>query len=262
MNLFRFSKPLMIVVAISSLVACAENPMNSTAKASASDEKIAALQSDMKTLNANVADMKKTVDAMYKLITAKIQQNAPKPPVTSLELGTDPTLGDHSAKVAIVEYSDYQCPFCGAFEKRTMPLLKKQYIDTGKVQFIYRDFPLEFHPHAAGAAIAANCAGEQHAYWRMHDKLFANQTQLGTKLYTDMAKQLHLDAKQFDTCLKDEKSKQQLSEATKQGEGVGVEGTPAFFVGRIEGDKLVEVKSLVGAQPAGVFTKLIDSYLN
>ena len=120
MNLFRFSKPLMIAVAISSLVACAESPMNSTAQASASDEKIAALQSDMKTLNANVADMKKTVDAMYKLITAKIQQNAPKPPVTSLELGTYPTLGDHSAKVAIVEYSDYQCPFCGAFEKRTI----------------------------------------------------------------------------------------------------------------------------------------------
>jgi protein-disulfide isomerase len=263
MNFPRLSKLLLVAVVMSTLVsACTISPMHSNSQAASSEAKIAALQSDVQALTSNVADMKKSLDTLYKLISSKIEENSPKPAVTAIQLGDDPVLGDRAAKVAVVEFSDYQCPFCGAFQVQTMPGLKKQYIDTGKVQFIYRDFPLDFHPHAESAAIAAHCAGEQNAYWQMHDQLFANQRQLGTKLYTDLAAQLHLDTKRFGACLKEAKFKGRLSDEVKYGLKIGIEGTPAFFIGRIEGDKLVDVKSIVGAQPANVFANLIDSYLD
>lgn len=263
MNYSRLSKLLLSATVMLTLVsACSTDPSHSDAQATSADAKIAALQSDVQTLNGNVTDMKKSVDALYKLITDKIKEKEPKPPVTSLQLGSDPVLGDRAAKVAVVEFSDYQCPFCGAFQAQTMASLKKQYIDTGKVKFIYRDFPLDFHPHAQSAAIAARCAGEQNAYWKMHDQLFANQRQLGRKLYSELAAKLHLDAQKFATCLQDKKIKERLSDEIKYGLKIGIEGTPAFFVGRIEGDKLVDVKSIVGAQPEKVFTNTIDSYLD
>jgi protein-disulfide isomerase len=263
MNFPRLSKLLLVTVVMSTLVsACSTNPLNTDAHSASSDAKIAALQSDVQTLSSNVADMKKSLDTLYKLISSKIEENAPKPAVTAIQLGDDPVLGDRTAKVAVVEFSDYQCPFCGAFQVQTMPGLKKQYIDSGKVQFIYRDFPLDFHPHAESAAIAAHCAGEQDAYWQMHDKLFANQRQLGNKLYSDLASQLNLDTKKFSACLKDAKFKGRLSDEVKYGLKIGIEGTPAFFIGRVEGDKLLDVKSIVGAQPANVFANLIDSYLD
>lgn len=263
MNLSRIIKPLMVVVLLSTLVsACTTSPLHSDSRSASSDAKIAALQSDMKTLSADVADMKKTLDTLYKLVSSRIAEETPKPAVSAIQLGADPVLGDRAAKVAIVEFSDYQCPFCREFQTQTMPGLKAQYIDTGKVQFIYRDFPLNFHPQAESAAVAARCAGEQNAYWQMHDRLFANQKQLGPKLYTELAAQLHLDAKQFDTCLNDAKFKGQFSGEINYGQQIGIDGTPAFFIGRIEGDKLVDFKSIIGAQPADVFTKIIDSYLN
>lgn len=260
----HFRQTLIVVVVLTSILvaACSTSPTRSGNQSSSTGEEIAALQSDMRDLSADVKEMKKTLDTLYKLVADRIAEDAPKPPVTAIQLGADPALGDRNAKVAVVEFSDYQCPYCRAFQQQTMPGLKAQYIDTGKVQFIYRDFPLDFHPQARSAAIAAHCAGEQQAYWEMHDGLFANQKQLGTKLYTDLAAQLHLDAKRFKACLNDGKFKERLSDETKYGLQIGIEGTPAFFVGRIEGDKLVDIKSLVGAQPTDAFAKIIDSYLN
>src|SRR5690606_19222030 len=95
----------------------------------------------------------------------------------------DPTLGSQQAKVAIVEFTDYQCPYCAQYHSETFENLKKEYIDTGKVQYVLRDFPLDFHAYAKGAAIAANCAGEQDAYWQMNHQLFSNQSELGDGLY-------------------------------------------------------------------------------
>lgn len=262
MNLSRIIMPPIVVALLSTLVsACGTSPLRSSTQSASPNAELATLQSDMKTLSADVADMKKTLDTLYKLISSRIEEETPKPAVSAIRLGTDPVLGDRAAKVAIVEFSDYQCPFCRAFQEQTMPGLKAQYIDAGKVQFIYRDFPLNFHPHAESAAIAARCAGEQNAYWEMHDQLFANQKQLGAKLYTELAEQLHLDAKQFDSCLNDAKFKGQLSGEINYGQQIGIDGTPAFFVGRIEGGELVDFKSIIGAQPADVFTKIIDSYL-
>jgi len=226
-----------------------------------SNKDMAALQADIKAMQADITEIKGTLNTFYKLVSTKMQEEQPKPAVTELRLDSGHILGKHDAKVAIVEFSDYQCPFCRAFHAKTMPALKSQYIDTGKVQFIYRDFPFDFHPQSVSAAVAARCAGDQNAYWEMHDALFEKQDKLGAPLYKELAQQLHIDANKFDACINDASSKTQLSGDMTYGQQVGVDGTPTFFVGRIEGDKLVGVKSIVGAQPPEVFAQLIDTYL-
>lgn len=92
-----------------------------------------------------------------------------------VSMDDDPVLGNANAPITIIEFSDYECPFCKRFYDQTFGQIKKDYIDTGKVKFIYRDYPLSFHPGAEPAAQAANCAGEQGKYWEMHDKIFQAQ---------------------------------------------------------------------------------------
>ncbi|WP_428636665.1 thioredoxin domain-containing protein [Shewanella sp.] len=120
------------------------------------------------------------------------------------EQGKLPSLGAATAQVAIVEFSDYQCPYCKRYIDNTFAKIKANYIDKGKLKYITRDFPLGFHPKAKGAAIAANCAQQQKAYWPMREALFQNMRQLGDKLYQDTAMQLSLDMTKFATCLEDQ----------------------------------------------------------
>src|SRR3989344_3259689 len=119
----------------------------------------------------------------------------------------DPVLGNKNAEVAVIEFSDYQCPFCRSFWKDTLHLLKSEYIDTGKIKLIFRDYPLAFHAMAKSAATAANCAGKQGKYWEMHDKIFAEQEKLGQgTIQFDLddlkkwATDLNLKKNQFDQC--------------------------------------------------------------
>ncbi len=100
-----------------------------------------------------------------------------------VEIGKSPVLGDKNAKVTIIEFSDYECPFCGRHYQQTYPQIKKNYIDTGKVKMSFKDFPLSFHQSAQKAAEAARCAGDQGKYWEMHDKLYSNQESLGVDNY-------------------------------------------------------------------------------
>ncbi len=221
-------------------------------------KKITEMSGQITALSADIRTVKEILSALQK----GAQGTPPPPPVTQVDLDdTDPVRGDTNAKVVIVEFSDYECPFCGRFHAQTLPALKKDYIDTGKVQYIFRDFPLEFHPNAMSASIAANCAGEQGAYWGMHDSLFVNQKRLGKVLYEELAKTLKINAGSFDSCLKDEKQAKEVTNDFVYGQSVGIEGTPTFFVGRVDGKKLVDVIQIVGAQPPAVFSQAIESLL-
>ena len=221
-------------------------------------KKLTEMSDQIAALSADVGAIKTILSALQ-----KGTQGAPSPPpVTQVEIDDDPVRGNVNAKVAIVEFSDYECPFCGRFHAQTLPSLKKDYIDTGKVQYIFRDFPLEFHPNAISASMAANCAGEQGAYWGMHDSLFVNQKRLGKALYDELAKTLKINTVSFDACLKDEKQAKEVTSDFVYGQSVGIEGTPTFFVGRIDGKKLVDAIQIVGAQPPAVFSRAIESLLN
>src|SRR3989344_1230452 len=165
----------------------------------------------------------------------------------------DAFIGEENAPVTIVEFSDYQCPFCERFYLQTLDQLKKEYIDTGKVKLVYRDFPLDFHPNAQKAAEAAECAGEQNKYFQMHDKLFENQVALDTDDLKKYAKDIGLNTAQFNTCLDTGKMASEVESDYQEGVNYGVSGTPAFFIN----GKLIE-----GAQPFSVFKQAIDAELN
>ncbi|MEW6748294.1 MAG: DsbA family protein [Candidatus Micrarchaeota archaeon] len=159
--------------------------------------------------------------------------------------GTDPfaalmdddhVKGDMNAPVTMVEFSDFECPFCGRYYEDTYKRINEEYIATGKVRYAFRDYPLGFHPYAQNAAEAAQCAGDQGRYWEMHDKLFENQDALSVSDLRRYSAELGLDTSMFDQCLDSGKYSQEVQADKRAGDAAGVSGTPTFF---INGKKLV-----------------------
>ena len=172
-----------------------------------------------------------------------------------------PALGAQSAKVGIVEFSDFECPFCRKFHDTTFEDIKKNYIDAGKVVFVARNAPMDIHPAAEPAAIAAQCAAEQNAFFKMQVELFKNQEHLSRPIYTQLAGDIKLDVDRFNKCLDTLPAKQYVRDDLAFATKLGVQGTPTFFVGRVEGNGLVDAVAMVGAHPYSLFTQVIDSFL-
>jgi len=169
----------------------------------------------------------------------------------NVETDGDPQIGPNNAKVTIVEFSDFQCPYCQRFRDDTFDALFEKYGDD--IRFVYRDFPLSsLHPQAQKAAEAAECANDQGKFWEMHDLLYENQALLAEDLYLDLAEELKLDTEQFADCLDSDKYADEVTADQQDGASYGVSGTPTFF---INGWKLV------GAQPLTAFEALIDQEL-
>lgn len=171
----------------------------------------------------------------------------------------DHVLGNQKAKVTIVEFSDFQCPFCRNFWKETLPEIKKNFIDTGKVKFVYKHFPLSFHSGAKPAAEGAECANEQGKFWEMHDKIFQEQSKKGegtieftTQDVAKWAATIGLDVQQFNQCVSSDKYLKLIDDDTAYGITLGVSGTPTTFVNG---------KRIVGAQPYDSFRTIIEGLL-
>lgn len=179
--------------------------------------------------------------------------------VVNVSADDDAVLGDPNAPVTLIEFSDFQCPFCRKFYKETLPQIKKEYIDTGKARLVYRDFPLSFHPGAMPAAEGTECAREQGKFWEMHDVIFDEQEKQGSgtiQFTTDDVKKwagkISLNTAKFNQCLDSGKYKQEVEKDIADGSAAGVSGTPAVFVnGRL----------VVGAQPFAAFKVVIDEEL-
>lgn len=162
--------------------------------------------------------------------------------------------GVESAPVTVVEFSDFECPFCARFYSPTLSQLLSEYVDTGKVKFVYKHFPLvSIHPHALKAAEASECAAEQGAFWEYHDKLFENQQFLTVQDLKKYAENLGLNTDQFNDCLDSGKYYEKVQQDLSEGQKSGVTGTPAFFINGI---------LLSGAQPFETFQKIIETELN
>lgn len=182
---------------------------------------------------------------------------APEGEVFDVDYSNAPIMGDADAPVVLVEFSDYECAFCGRFYRDTLPLIKENYIETGLVKLAYRDFPLSFHQRAIPAAIAARCVGEQfgdEGYFEMHDEIFDNQNDLSDATLRSNAQRVGADMAQFDTCYADaDGSMEALVRADMaDGQAAGVSGTPTVFV---NGQKIV------GAQPYAAFEAAIEAAL-
>ena len=184
--------------------------------------------------------------------TAAAQATATPPIVVeNVSVDDDPSWGPADAPVTIVEFSDFQCPYCARFVTQTLPQIKQQY--EGKVRFVFRDFPLStIHENAEKAAEAAGCASDQGKFWEYHDKLFSSQSALDVASLKSYASQLGLDTATFDQCLDSSKYAQEVQKDLQDGTSYGVDGTPAFFVNGL---------LVVGAQPFASFQTIIDAAL-
>ncbi len=172
-------------------------------------------------------------------------------------LDDDAVKGDKNAPITIVEWSDYECPFCARFFKDTYGQINEQYIKTGKVKLVFRDFPLSFHVQAQKAAEAAECAGDQGKYYEMHDLLFAKGVTGGVPVFKTFAKDLKLDSAKFDKCLDDGTHASEVSKDMDDGAAAGIQGTPGFVIGTSNGKGI----PISGAQPFAVFKQVIDAAL-
>ena len=187
------------------------------------------------------------------------------PSIVKISLDDDPFKGNKDAPVTIVEFADFQCPFCSRFFQQTLSQLEQNYIATGKVKFVYRDLPLDsLHPNARPASIAAECADEQGKFWQYHDILFENQAQwnkLDSKDLDDTlvkyAQDLGLDVSSFKVCLNSPEIADEVNKDYLEATRYGVSGTPTFFIGN-EKDGFTK---LVGAQPFAAFESQIESQL-
>jgi protein-disulfide isomerase len=199
-------------------------------------------------------------------ISKEQQVEQPSIKLIDASVDDDPVKGEQNAPITIIEFSDFQCPFCARFHEQTLPLILEQYVKTGKVKFVYRDFPIQTsHPNAMPAAAASECAHEQDKYWEYHDELFKNQgiwnnmeITSAITVFKEYATKLELNQEQFDSCLDSGKYIEEINKDLKDGQNYGITGTPGFFIGN-EQDGFIQ---LTGARPFEAFKSAIDSQLN
>lgn len=196
--------------------------------------------------------------------------NQPQQPTTgTASVDDDPVLGDKNAPVTLIEFSDYECPFCKRYFTDTFSQIKTKYIDTGKVKLVFRDLPLSFHdPMATKEAVAANCARKQggdSTYFKYHDEIFKRTTSNGNGLNDEklktIATDLGLNLGQFDSCLTDKAMEDEVKKDLVDAGKAGASGTPTFVIGKSTKDGKVEGSLVVGAQPFGAFEAVIEPLL-
>lgn len=225
---------------------------------------IATLQGDVATLKKQLEGVQRELQELKSLLRERA--GAPTNEFRSMALGTGdgPFKGVADARVTLIEFTDYQCPFCARHHRNTVPQLVERYVKTGKLKYVVRDFPLEsIHPAAVKAAEAPHCAAEGGKYWEMHERLFANPKALAPGDLVVHAEALGLDSQAFRRCLESGKYASRVSEARAEGERAGVRGTPSFFLGLTEPNSgtITAVTALRGAQPLAKFEEAIEKLL-
>ncbi len=204
-------------------------------------------------------DFTKQVYAVIDAYVAEKQSEGQEPPQPTgpvdVNLDDDAIKGDKDAPVTILEFTDYQCPYCERYFTEAYGQIMKNYVDTGKVKYVVRDFPLPFHENALPAANSAECLREQtddETFFKYHDLLFQNQSTLSVENYKKWATDFKVDQAKFDSCVDENKFKDEIEADLAEGQSYGVQGTPAFFINGMP---------LSGAQPYAAFEAAIDQAL-
>jgi protein-disulfide isomerase len=219
-------------------------------------------------LNSEQVSQKELENAIteleLKILEKQLPTNQPNIPL-KISADNDPIIGNPDAPITIIEFSDFQCPFCARFHIQTLPTIMEEYIEKGDVKLVFRDFPLQnIHPNAVPASVAAECANEQGKFKEMHDILFEKQnewsnleTVYAIELFNQYSEQINLEQEQFTSCLSTAKYVKEIQKDLNDGRTYGITGTPGFFIGNQE----IGFVELKGAQPFESFKKVIDSQL-
>lgn len=197
------------------------------------------------------------------LLEKQAKPGAPAPQDTEgpvkLKISDANWLGNKDAPITMVEFTDYQCTFCQRFHVVTFPEIRKQFIDTGKVRFISRDFPLDFHANAFRAAEAARCAGEQGQFWKMRDLLVADPSRLSQDDLVAQAQKAGLKLEPFKACLTGGKYREAVRKDMGEAASLNISGTPTFIIGKSTPDG-VDGVFLVGAHPFESFQQKLKEF--
>ncbi|MBI2621193.1 MAG: DsbA family protein [Candidatus Levybacteria bacterium] len=219
-------------------------------------------------LYTKVTYLEKNVSGNNSSIAQGLDPQAPQQPTGPIEVSVDddPVMGDKNAPITMIEFVDYECPFCKRFFDETLPQIKSEYIDTGKVKLVIRDLPLDFHQNAHKESQAAECAREQGgdtAYFKYHDEIFKRTTSNGTGLALDqlsvIANDLGLNGSALQSCLDSEKYKEEVDKDLADASAYGANGTPTFFIGKSNSQGKFQGTILVGAQPFESFKAALDT---
>jgi len=232
-------------------------PDSAVSTKTAEQQELDAILDELKAIRQLLADQNK-------YINARGTAAAPQQPVEEkVKLKVTPgwySIGRDDAPVTIVEFSDYQCPFCQKFHKEAFAQIKKDYIDTGKVRFVSRDLPLEFHPFSHPAATAARCAGEQGKFWEMRDVLINHASDLKDESILGYAGALNLNVATMTSCMKADKFKDALAADSAEAAKLSISGTPSFVIARSNTEEL-DGNRVVGALPYATFQGMLDEML-
>lgn len=215
-------------------------------------------------------DLEEAIDKLeLKILQQQLadrQQLQPsQPQVIRISADDDPIIGDPDAPITIIEFSDFQCPFCERFNSQTLPLLHEEYIDKGLVKLVFRDFPIQsIHPNAVITALAAECADDQDAFKGMHDVLFERQKEWSNTASQNMlgvlvgyASEIGINADEFETCVAMGRHVEDIRKDLEDGRAYGISGTPGFYIGNDD----IGYVAVQGAQPFEIFKRVIDSQL-
>jgi protein-disulfide isomerase len=239
---------------------CAANP---------SPSEIDPLRQEMEQLKKSQQNIEATLQDIKKLLQANAPAAAGAPRANpavgmTVNVAGKQTLGDKNAKLTLVEFTDYECPFCGRHFRETAPRILKDYVETGKIRYVFNDLPLSMHPHAKKAAEAALCAGEQGKYWEMHDLLFSNQQALDNTNLIAYATRLRLNIPAFQKALESGKYEPQVSANAAEAARLGFTGAPSFAVGLTQpNDSPIKInRVIIGAQSYENFQREFADALN
>ena len=250
-----FLRGAVLVLIFGSAAAWGQHPASQT-------QELRKLQDEVQHLEAQQQQILDSLDELKKLARG----GGGPPPVKAPEkvsVAGEQFRGQAGAALAIIEYADFECPFCRRFEHDTWPQIRDTYIKTGKVKYFYRDFPLPFHEHSTSAAQAARCAGEQGKYWEMHDSLFEEPAALSSADVRRRAGALGIDVTRFDTCVSDSHPGGTIQKSVAEATQMQVSGTPTFLIGTIapNGDIVNVRQTMVGAYPFAAFKEKIEPLL-
>jgi protein-disulfide isomerase len=252
-------RPLFIAIALLMLLACSPSSAQSP-------KETEALKKEIEALKASQAAMQKSLDEIREFLKAATGGRFGGPSIegASVEISGAPSNGPATAPVTMVEISDYHCPFCRRHVQQTQPQLYAEYVLAGKVRHVFLHYPIEqLHPDAYRSHEAASCAADQGKFWDLHTKLFEKPVRTVEEL-TALAQSAGLDVAAFRTCIDSGQHAQAVRDSVARIQKLGVNGTPAFLIGRTPGpgQPVKVVKFVEGAQPYAAFKTALDGVLN
>lgn len=263
MNTTGFFKNTLIISALLSLTVAMPLAAGTKEEIKELKEEIMEMKEGQEKMQKDLAEIKSMLEKGAKAAPAAAAKKPFEP--KDLLVGNSAFLGKSDAPVTLFEYSDYQCPYCRRHATTVLTKLVEEYVDSGQLRVVMREYPIEtIHPRAFAASSAAMCAGFQDKYWEMHDLIFANQKALSDADLKGHAETLGLDGAAYDACMTDDATNAQIRAEIAEAQSMGISGTPSFVIGLTDpedSNKVRVTEYIRGAQPLPAFQTAVKNQL-